>query len=277
MRIVVTGGSGKGGAWVVRDLREHGHDVLNVDVRHDGSAFGLCLVTDLTDLGQTLDALAGADAVVHFAAIPAPQLRPEGETFRINALSTYSVFAAAVAHGLRRVVWASSETVLGLPFDIPPAFAPIDESIEPRPESSYALSKLVGETMAAQFARRSGIGFVGLRISNIIEPPDYALFPTYWDDPQVRKWNLWGYVDARDVAQAARLGLEADIEGSEIAMVAAADTVMTRPSADLMAEVFPAVPFRRAVAGRETLLSIDHARRLLGYEPAHRWQDHVQP
>ena len=174
MRIVVTGGSGKGGAWVVRDLREHGHDVLNVDIRHDGSAFGLCLVTDLTDLGQMLDALAGADAVVHFAAIPAPQLRPEGETFRINALSTYSVFAAAVAQGLRRVVWASSETVLGLPFDIPPAFAPIDKSIEPRPESSYALSKLVGETMAAQFARRSGIGFVGLRISNIMEPADYA-------------------------------------------------------------------------------------------------------
>ena len=214
MRIVVTGGSGKGGAWVVRDLREHGHDVLNVDVRHDGSAFGLCLVTDLTDLGQTLDALAGADAVVHFAAIPAPQLRPEGETFRINALSTYNVFAAAVAHGLRRVVWASSETVLGLPFDVPPAFAPIDESIEPRPESSYALSKLVGETMATQFARRSGIGFVGLRISNIMEPPDYALFPSYWDDPHIRKWNLWGYVDARDVAQAARLGLDADVEGS---------------------------------------------------------------
>jgi nucleoside-diphosphate-sugar epimerase len=201
VRIVVTGGSGKGGAWVVRDLREHGHDVLNVDVRHDGSAFGLCLVTDLTDLGQTLDALAGADAVVHFAAIPAPQLRPEGETFRINATATYNVFAAAVAHDVRRVVWASSETVLGLPFDIPPAFAPIDESIEPRPESSYALSKLVGETMAAQFARRSGIGFVGLRISNIMEPPDYAAFPSWQDDPLVRKRNLWGYVDARDVAR----------------------------------------------------------------------------
>jgi nucleoside-diphosphate-sugar epimerase len=275
MRVVVTGGSGKGGAWVVRDLREHGHDVLNVDVRHDGSAFGLCLVTDLTDLGQTLDALTGADAVVHFAAIPAPQLRPDGETFRINALSTYNVFAAAIAHRLRRVVWASSETVLGLPFDIPPAFAPIDESIEPRPESSYALSKLVGETMAAQFARRSGIGFVGLRISNIMEPPDYAAFPSWQDEPEVRRWNLWGYVDARDVAQAARLGLEADIEGSEVAIVAASDTVMTRPSADLMAEVFPTVPLRRAVEGRETLLSIDRARRLLGYEPAHRWADRV--
>ena len=161
---------------------------------------------DLTDLGQAQDALAGVDAVVHFAAIPAPGLRPEGETFRINALSTFNVFHAAVAHRLRRVVWASSETVLGLPFDVPPAFAPIDETIEPRPESSYALSKLTGETMAAQFARRSGIGFVALRISNIMEPDDYAGFPAFWDDAQLRRWNLWGYVDARDVAQAATAG-----------------------------------------------------------------------
>jgi nucleoside-diphosphate-sugar epimerase len=275
VRIVVTGGSGKGGAWVVRELREHGHDVLNVDVRHDGSAFGLCMLADLTDLGQAQDALAGADAVVHFAAIPAPGLRPEGETFRINAVSTYNVFQAAVAHRLQRVVWASSETVLGLPFDVPPAFAPIDETIEPRPESSYSLSKLAGETMAAQFARRSGIGFVGLRISNIMEPADYARFPSWQADATIRKWNLWGYVDARDVAQAARLGLEVPIEGSEIAIVAAADTVMTRPSAELMAEVFPDVPLRRPVEGRETLLSIDRARRLLGYEPHHRWADHV--
>jgi len=200
MRVVVTGGSGKGGRWVVRALREHGHAVTNVDLRHDGSPHGQCVIADLTDLGQAQDVLAGADAVVHFAAIPAPELRAEGETFRINALSTYNVFAAAVAHRLRRVVWASSETVLGLPFDRPPDFAPIDESITARPESSYALSKLVGETLAGQFARRSGIGFVGLRISNIMEPEDYAAFPSYWDDPTVRKWNLWGYVDARDVA-----------------------------------------------------------------------------
>jgi nucleoside-diphosphate-sugar epimerase len=275
MRVVVTGGSGKGGAWVVRDLREHGHEVLNVDIRHDGSPFGQCLVADLTDLGQVQDALAGFDAVVHFAAIPAPGLRPEGDTFRINAVSTYNVFQAAVAHRMRRVVWASSETVLGLPFDRPPDFAPIDETIEPRPESSYALSKLVGETMAAQFARRSGIGFVGLRISNIMEPADYAAFPSWWDDARLRKWNLWGYVDARDVAQAARLGLEAGVEGAEVCIVAAADTVMTHPSADLMAEVFPTVPLRRALDGRETLLSIEKARRVLGYEPAHRWQDTI--
>jgi nucleoside-diphosphate-sugar epimerase len=275
MRIVVTGGSGKGGRWVVRDLREHGHDVVNVDLRSDGGPNHAMVVADLTDLGQAHDVIAGVDAVVHFAAIPAPGLRADGETFRINTLSTYNVFAAAVATGARRVVWASSETVLGLPFDRPPDFAPIDETITPRPESSYALSKLVGETLAEQFARRSSTGFVGLRISNIMEPDDYAAFPTYLDDPSIRKWNLWGYVDARDVATAARLALEAPIDGADVCIIAAADTVMTRPSADLMAEVFPDVPLTRPLEGRETLLSIDRARRVLGYQPAHRWADHV--
>ncbi|MGZ8527685.1 MAG: NAD-dependent epimerase/dehydratase family protein [Candidatus Limnocylindrales bacterium] len=275
MRIVVTGGSGKAGRWIVGDLRERGHDVLNVDLTRDGSAHGLCVVTDLTDLGQAHDVLRGAEAIVHLAAIPAPELRPEGETFRVNAMSTYNVFAAAVAAGARRVVWASSETVLGLPFDTPPPFAPIDETIEPRPESSYALAKLVGETMAEQAARRSGIPFVGLRISNIMEPDDYAAFPGYWADATIRKWNLWGYVDVRDVAQAVRRALDAEVTGAEVCIVAAADTVMTRPSAELMAEVFPGVPLRRPIAERETLLSIDKARRLLGYEPEHRWADHI--
>ena len=153
MRIVVTGGSGKAGRWVVRDLRERGHDVLNVDLVRDAGPHGTTLAVDLTDLGQCHDVIAGADAVVHLAAIPAPELRPEGETFRNNILSTYNVFSAAAAHRVSRLVWASSETVLGLPFDTPPLFAPIDETIEPRPETSYALAKLLGEEMA-----RSSIG-----------------------------------------------------------------------------------------------------------------------
>jgi nucleoside-diphosphate-sugar epimerase len=275
MRIVVTGGSGKAGRWVVRDLRERGHDVLNVDLAHDGSAHGLCVRADLADPGQAFELIAGADAVVHLAAIPAPELRAPAETFRVNILSTYNVFAAAEAARVRRVVWASSETVLGLPFDTPPDYAPVDEAAPPRPGSSYALSKLAGETMAGQFARRTGVAHVGLRISNIMEPDDYATFPSYWDDARLRKWNLWGYVDARDVAQAVRRGLEADVTGAPVCIVAAADTVMPRPSADLMAEVFPGVPLARPIAGRETLLSIETARRLLGYEPEHRWADHV--
>jgi len=273
LRIVVTGGSGKAGRWVVRDLRAAGHDVLNVDVAHDGAAHGQTVLADLTDLGQCHEVVAGADAVVHLAAIPAPEIKPAGETFRNNALSTYNVFAAAAERGAGRVVWASSETVLGLPFDDPPAYAPIDEAHPPRPETSYALSKLVGEAMADQFARRTGIPFVGFRISNIMEPPDYARFETWQDDARVRKWNLWGYVDARDVAQAVARALEADVRGAEVAIVAAADTCMRRPSAELMAEVYPGVELRRPVEGRETLLAIDHARELLGYEPAFSWLD----
>jgi nucleoside-diphosphate-sugar epimerase len=273
MRIVVTGGSGKAGRWVVRDLRGHGHDVLNVDVVHDGSEHGQCVLTDLTDLGQVHDVVRGADAIVHLAAIPAPEIRPEGETFRINTVSTWNVFHAAASAGVGRVVWASSETVLGLPFDRPPDFAPIDETITPRPESSYALSKLVGETMAVQVNRRTRIPFVGLRISNIMEPADYARFPSWQDDARIRKWNLWGYVDARDVATACRLGVEGATTGAEVAIVAAADTAMRRDSADLLAEVFPDVPLSRPLNGRETLLAIGRARELLGYAPAHSWLD----
>jgi nucleoside-diphosphate-sugar epimerase len=275
MRIVVTGGSGKTGRWVVTDLRERGHDVLNVDWTHDGSEHGLCATADLTDLGQTLELFDGAEAVIHLAAIPAPGIRAEGETFRINTISTYNVFASAVSVGVAKVVWASSETVLGLPFAVPPAYAPVDELADPRPESSYALSKLVAEAMASQFSRTSGIPFVGLRFSNIMEPEDYQAFPSFWEDPLLRKWNLWGYVDVRDVVKSVRLALDAPTSGSEIAIVAAADTVMTRPSAELMAEVYPEVPLRRNIEGRETLLAIDRARSLLGYEPDHSWQEAV--
>jgi nucleoside-diphosphate-sugar epimerase len=277
MRIVVTGGTGKAGRWVLADLRDRGHDVLNVDLVRAPGPHGSSIVVDLADLGQCHEVVAGADAVVHLAAIPAPEIHPEGETFRNNILSTYNVFSAATAQRVQRVVWASSETVLGLPFDTPPAFAPIDESIEPRPESSYALAKLLGEEMARQANRRTSVPFIGLRISNIMEPDDYAAFPGFQGDARSRRWNLWGYVDARDVAQAVRLALEAPISGAEVCIIAAADTVMTRPSADLMAEVYPDVPLTRPVDGRETLLSIDKARRLLGYEPEHRWQDHVTP
>lgn len=273
MRVVVTGGSGKAGRWVVRQLRATGHDVLNVDRVHDGAPHGQTLVADLEDEGACLEALLDADAVVHLAAIPAPGIKPSAETFRINTMSTYQVFAAAIARGVGRVVWASSETVLGLPFDDPPAYAPIDEAHPARPESSYALAKVVGETLADQFARRSTVPFVGLRISNIMEPGDYAGFGAWQDDPRIRRWNLWGYVDVRDVAHAVERALTAEVSGSPVCIIAAADTCMTRPSADLMAQVYPDVPLRRAPVGRETLLSIDRARDLIDYAPTHSWLD----
>lgn len=274
--VVVTGGSGKAGRAVIRDLIAHGYDVVNVDLKPPCETLSPFLEVDLGDLGQTVEALRGADAVVHLGAIPAPGLRSEEVTFRNNMTSTYNVFSAATLLGLRRIVSASSETTLGLPFDREkPAYAPIDEDHPLYPESSYALSKVLGEEMARQVARWSDVPIVSLRFSNIMEPHDYARFSAFQDNPQLRKWNLWGYVDARDVAQSCRLGLEADIRGAEAFIIAAADTVMERPNQELMAAVFPGVPLREGIAPNETLLSIDKARRLLGYAPGYSWRGHV--
>lgn len=270
-KVVVTGGSGKAGRAVVRDLLEHGYDVLNVDLVPSRDAIAPYLKIDLTDYGQTVEALSGAEAVVHLAAIPAPSMTSDQKTFAENAVSTYNIFAAATLLKLQRVVWTSSETTLGLPFDDPhPHYAPIDEDHPLYPQSSYALSKVIGENMAKEFNRWSGIPFIALRLSNVMEPQDYDLFPSYQDDPMIRKWNLWGYVDARDVAQSCRLSLEADISGAEAFIIASADTVMKRSNRDLMAEVFPKTPLRDGLDDNDTLLSVEKAHRMLGYQ-ARRW------
>jgi nucleoside-diphosphate-sugar epimerase len=174
--------------------------------------------------------------------------------------------------GLARVVWASSETTLGLPFDTPPDYAPVDEA-HMRPETSYALSKDVGEELARQFSRRSGIPILGLRFSNVMVADDYARFAGWQDDPHARKWNLWGYVDESHVAQSVRCALAADVSGADSFVIAAADTVMRTPSRELMAEVFPDVPLADDVAGNDTLLDISHARAVLGYDPQFSWRD----
>jgi nucleoside-diphosphate-sugar epimerase len=277
-RICVTGASGRAGRVTVAELLAHGYDVLATDMALPTEDLGVpVLRADLTDYGQTVDVLQDdVEAVVHLANIPAPGLRPAVTTFTANTAMNYHVFNAATRLGLRRVVWASSETTLGLPFDTPPRYAPIDEDHYPHPTTSYALSKVAGETLAEHFAAWSGIPFVGLRFSNILGPDDYALFPERaWKDPHLRKWNLWGYIDQRDAAMACRMALEADVEGSSAYIIAAADTVMDRPSADLLREVYPDTPLTRDVGEHETLLAIDRAREVLGFTPRHSWRQHV--
>jgi nucleoside-diphosphate-sugar epimerase len=275
---------------VVVDLAGHGWSVLAVDrVRMDRAVATRrgavqSVVADLTDYGQVMEVLGGdvdergprADAVVHLAAVPAPGLMSNSATFANNAVATWNVFNAARVRGVRKVVWASSETVLGLPFDTPPPYVPVDESHPPRPESTYSLTKVLEEQMAVQLCRWDGaLSMVGLRFSNVMDVEDYAQFPAFDADPLARKWNLWGYIDARDGAQAVRRGLEYPGLGCEVFVIANADTVMSRSSASLMAEVFPEVEVRRELGEHETLLCIDKARRVLGYEPEHTWRDHV--
>jgi nucleoside-diphosphate-sugar epimerase len=219
--------------------------------------------------------LQGVEAVVHLANIPAPDIHTPVTTFTANTAMNYNVFTAATQVGLRRVVWASSETTLGLPFDTPPRYAPIDEDHYPYPTTSYALSKVTAETLAAHFHAWSGIPFVGLRFSNILGPDDYARFPEYWKDPQSRRWNLWGYIDHRDAAMASRLALTADVSGSSAYIIAADDTVMDRSSAELLREVYPDTPLTRDVGEYGTLLANDRAREALGFVPQHSWRQHL--
>src|SRR5450755_224202 len=220
-RICVTGASGLAGRAVVADLREHGYEVAPTDVavtladREAG-----VLRADLTDYGQAVEALTSADAVVHLANIPAPGLSTPAVTFNTNITMNFNVFQAAAALKLDRVVWASSETTLGLPFDVPPRYAPVDEDHYPVPTSTYALSKVASETIATHIADWSQIPFIGLRFSNILGPADYQNFPSYWGDAQLRKWNLWGYIDERDAAAACRLALEAPAKGSASYIIA---------------------------------------------------------
>lgn len=278
-RIAVTGGSGKLGRAVVADLLAHGHDVVNLDVAPPPRPQGRFVRIDLTDFGQVVNALTDLDevgrfdAVVHLAAIPAPGLTSNPATFANNVPATYNVFAAARTAGITRVVWASSETVLGLPFDTPPPYLPVDEEYPARPESTYSLGKHLEEQMAAQFCRwNPELTMIGLRFSNVMEPADYAAFPSFQADPRSRIWNLWGYIDARDGAQAVRRALAFDGTGVEVFVVANADTVMERSSASLAAEYFPDVPVTRELGEHETLLAIDKAKNLLGYAPEHSWR-----
>jgi nucleoside-diphosphate-sugar epimerase len=277
-RICVTGAAGQAGRVVVRDLREHGYEVAATDiVVSEADRFEGMLRADLTDYGQALEAMRGAAAVVHLANIPAPGVSTPPVTFNTNIAMNFNVFQAAANLGLSRVVWASSETTLGLPFDVPPRYAPVDEDHYPLPTTTYALSKVATETIAGHFAEWSGIPFVALRFSNIWTAGDYHEFGEFWSDPQLRKWNLWGYIDDRDVALSCRLALEAPREavaGNPAFIIAAADTVMNRPSADLLAEVFPGVKLTREVGEFGTLLAIDRAREVLGFEPRHSWRDH---
>jgi nucleoside-diphosphate-sugar epimerase len=291
--VVVTGGSGKAGSAIIKDLIAHGYAVMNVDVVPPREPLCHFYKADLTDAGQATDAirraagtidrrrspLGDSQYVVHMAGIPAPSLAPDAVTFQNNLMSTYNVFSAATLFGIKAVVWASSETVFGLPLTrSPPAAGPLTEEHEAKPESGYALAKLHCEQMAREMHRwNPGTRFVGLRISNIFETADYAAIPSFTADINIRKWNLWSWVDARDVAQACRLGLEADVvkaggTGADVFTIAAADTLMQQSSRELMAKAFPGVPVALKLGEHETLLSIEKARRCLGYQPQHTWR-----
>lgn len=281
MKILVTGGSGKVGRATIDLLVSGGHHIVNVDSVAPAERKGVFTRVDLTDYGQVLDAVTGIDAghdgldaIVHLAAIPGPSHAANAHIFHTNTTMSFNVFQSARIAGVENIVFASSETLLGVPFETPPPYVPVDEDYPSRPEWVYSLSKRVEEAIAVEYCRwNPNLKMVGLRFSYVMEPRDYVDYPSLDADARGRKWNLWSYVDSRDCAQAVVKALAYKGKGYEPFVIAAADTVMSRSNSELLAEVFPAVPLKRPIEANESLLSSDKARRLLGYEPQYNWRD----
>jgi len=285
-RVCVTGGAGKLGKVCVQDLLANGYDVFVLDTVPADKDIPH-MVVDLADFGQTLDALSSIgkeiyagvapdafDAVVHLAAFPTPRQYPDAYLFQNNMMGTYNIFEASRRLGIRNVVWASSETTLGEPFENDAPYAPVDEDYPLRAKSAYALAKVLMEDMARQFCYQTpDFKLIGLRFSNVMEPQDYEKFASYQADPELRKWNMWAYIDARDGAQAIRKTVEWQATGMHAFIIANADTVMEKSSTELMKKALPGVEVRKQLGEHETLLSIDKARNVLGYEPTHSWRN----
>jgi nucleoside-diphosphate-sugar epimerase len=284
--IIVTGGSGKVGRAAVKHLMAKGYSIASIDMVRPAGLSNPPKATDvrftradITDFGQVMAAFSGINdrveapvtGIVHLGAIASPGEAPDHEIFRVNTISTYNVFEAARRLGMRNVVWASSETVYGIPYPSGPRYVPVDEEIE-EPQTSYSLSKLAGEKLAEQYARwEPAAKIIGLRFSNVQEPQDYDNFPSYQDDAHTRRFNLWTYIDARDAAQAIELSLEAKLTGAHVFGIANSNSVMSRSNDMLLDEVFPGTPRKRPLKPNESLISIEKAQRVLGYKPQHDW------
>ena len=293
MRIMFTGGSGKAGRHVVPYLLDRGHRVLNVDLiplEHPGVDN---LQADITDSGQMFNAMTAYagfdelepgtgtprfDAVVHFAAVPRILLRPDNETFRVNTVGTYNVIEAAVKLGIRKIVVASSETTYGVCFAdgrVNPRVLPLEEDYDVDPMDSYGLSKVVNEATARAFQRRSGFDIYCLRIGNVIEPHEYHRFPGFFADPEVRRRNVFCYIDARDLGRIVDLCLARDGLDFQIFNAGNDDNSVDIPSAELGARFFPGVPLTRALGEHEALFSNRKIRDLLGFREEHNWRRYV--
>jgi nucleoside-diphosphate-sugar epimerase len=277
-RIIVTGGTGKAGHWIVKHLIERGYDVVNVDVRLPEQPLCKSLTADLTDLGQTIDAFSPHSTgdrtpylgVIHMAAIPRQHMHPNSEVWRVNTLSTYNELEACGLLGIRKVVLGSSESSYGICFAnqfFEPRYLPVDEAHPQLPEDTYGLTKVVGEATAAMFHRRDGTQILSYRIGNVLCPEDHARVKARFDHPEDRLRILWSYIDSRDLAAACRLGIERDGLGCEPLIIAADDTSSNIASRELVRRFLPNVKdFRSELVDRAALISNRRAKQVLGWK-----------
>ncbi|MGL4439096.1 MAG: NAD-dependent epimerase/dehydratase family protein [Bosea sp. (in: a-proteobacteria)] len=293
-RIIFTGGTGKAGRHAVPHLLARGYKILNVDLKPLDLPGVNTLITDITDSGQVFNAFTthfgfdgydeGAppkapDAIVHFAAVPRVMINPDNTTFAQNTVGTYNVLEAAMKLGVRKVIFASSETTYGVCFaegDKDYHSFPLEEDYDTDPMDSYGLSKVVNEKTGRAFAMRYGADVYALRIGNVIEPHEYANFPGYLANPMSRKRNAWSYIDARDLGEIVHLCLQKDGLGYQV-FNAVNDTITANmPTAEFLAKYAPNTPITRPMGKDEGPLSNRKIREVLGFKEAHPWRNYVK-
>lgn len=277
MRVVVTGGSGCAGRWVVRELLGSGYEVVNVDLVAGERVEAPFVRADVRDYGQTLSSLEGAQAVVHLAAIPNPLRYPPEVLFSTNVLTLWNVLQAAEVLAIDRVVLASSINAIGATFChelVSPLYFPLDEEHPTRAEDSYALSKWVGEQVADGFARKRAVQIASLRLHGLWDDARLEELRKHpITDPSVRAKNFWGYVHLGDCARACRLALEAQWQGHEVLFINARDTVLSIPTSEALTRIYPNVPLRQEIGEFRGVISTAKAERLLNWEPLRSWRD----
>ncbi len=279
MTVVVTGAAGLLGREVVSALSAGGRDVRAVDLVHPSGPSTEIVHADLTDLGEAIQALRGASAVVHTAAIPRPTGRTAVEVFRTNVMAAHNVVEAAALCGAKRLVNASSFSVLGPPFNPRPLrleYLPIDENHPLAPQEAYGLSKLITEEIVAAATRRGDLTAVSLRMPWLQTPETFAQeVEAHRDETHVGAANLWAYLDLRDAAHAFLSALEVTVSGHVAIYLAARDTFMDEDTRSLVEANFSDVELRAPLAGHEPLLNTAAAERLLGFQPRYSWRSYA--
>jgi len=284
MRVVVTGGAGRIGRWVVRELVGRGHDVTIFDRVPPSELPGGVeyKLGECEDLGGLYDVLRGHEAVIHLAAIPSNRVHPYPTVFRTNVVSTYHVGEAAGRLGLKKLVAASSINALGLtmaerPFD--PAYLPIDEDHPRLPQDAYSLTKLIDEEILGALHRRTGLQTIAIRPPLMLygDPAsERAAVQDRLDHPERSARVFWVYCDVRDLAQGFRLAVEDTTLGNETFFTTADDALAREPLATLLPRHFPGLEeMAQGLTGTSPAVVSTKAKRLLGYQPRYSWRDYV--
>jgi nucleoside-diphosphate-sugar epimerase len=280
-KIVVTGGSGRLGQFVIRDLLAHGYQVLSLDRVSPREKLCPSWLADLRQPGDLFEALKGAYGIVHLGAYQAPNLAPDAETVSNNVSSTYNVLRAAADSGVKKVAIASSTAAFGFIYAKTlwgPDYLPLDESHPSKPQDSYGLSKVLGERIAESIvAVHKDITISSLRFPGVNFDLSYESFRERWRNPRSRASGFWTYIDARDAAVTCRLALEVNFKGHEVFIASAPKNCMIQPTRALVEKYLPkGVKIRKTSGTHWSCVDSSKARRILGFKPQHAWQDYLE-